>query len=48
MATLDPKTNVWGLYRSEFYQKHYHNIIKPNHDKTAAYMDKNAYFKGQI
>ena len=26
MATLDPKTNVWGLDRLEFYQKHHHNI----------------------
>ena len=40
MATIAPKTNVGGLNRSEFYQKHHHNIIKPNHDKTPTFKDK--------
>ena len=36
MATIDPKTNVGGLNRSESYERDHHNIIKPNNDKTAA------------
>ena len=45
MAKIDQKTNVGGLIRSEFYQKHHHNMIKPNHDKISAKMEKTPTFK---
>ena len=48
MATIDPKTNVGGLNRSEIYQKHHHNIIKPNHDKTADKWTKTPTFKDKF
>ena len=36
MATFNLKTNVRGLKRSEFHQKHHDIIIKTNQDKTGA------------
>ena len=47
MAILDLKTSVWGLNRSEFYQKYKYNITKPNQAKTAAKIEENIYFYWQ-
>ena len=48
MATLDPKTNVCGLNRSKFHQKHKYYITKPNQPETAAKVEKTPTFYNKI
>ena len=48
MAILDLETSVWGLNRSEFYQKHENIITKPNQAKTAAQVEKTSTFNDKI
>ena len=48
MAILDLETSVWGLNRSEFYQKHKYNITKPNQAKPASQVEKTSIFNDKI
>ena len=48
MAILDLETSVWGLNRSEFYQKHKYYTTKPNQAKTAAQIEKPSTFNDKI
>ena len=48
MANLDLMTNVWGLNRSEFHQKHKYYIAKPKQAITVAQVKKTSTFKDKI